>query len=167
MFARRAWSGLAFTLGLGACGPQAQQQAAAPPAVDSAAVRSAASAFWQKWAAADTAGDATAIAAMVGDSARLDVRGLPPMIGRAAFAAAIGPMLKSMKVVSEAITAEATTAISNELAYETGNYTEETLTGGKAATDYGRYAGALRRYADGEWRLAYLMAFSDSTVPKK
>jgi len=167
MLVRRAFPGFAFLVGLAACAPKAEQQAAAAPAIDSAAVRSATAAFWQRWAAADTAGDVAALRAMVGDSARLDVRGLPPMLGRAAFAAALEPMLKAMKVVSEVITPEMTTAISNELAYETGNYTEQTVTDGKAAMNYGRYAGALARYPDGQWRIAYIMVFSDSIVPVK
>jgi len=167
MPARRAVSGLAFIVVLAACTPPAPQQAAAAPVVDSAAVRSATLAFWQRWAAADTAGDVAAIGAMVADSSRVDVRGSPPMIGRAAFVAAAEPMMKAMKVESEVITPETTVAISNELAYETGNYTERTRTGGKAAMNYGRYAGALRKYPDGQWRIAYIMVFSDSTVPVK
>ena len=167
MFTRRACPGLAFLIALAACGPQAQQQAAASPVVDSAAVKSATVAFWQRWAAADTAGDRAALTAMVGDSARLDVRGLSPLLGRAAFAAALEPMIKARKVVSEVITPEATVAISNELAYETGNYTEQTLAAGKVERDYGRYAGALAKYPDGQWRIAYIMVFSDSIVPVK
>ncbi len=167
MFARRAFPGLAFTLALAACAPPAQQQSAAPAAVDSAAVKSAVAALWQRWAAADTAGDVAALGAMVADSARIDVRGLPPFQSRAAWQAASEMAMKSMDITSMTITAEATTAISNELAYESGNYIEQTVTGGKGATDYGRYAGALRKYPDGQWRIAYIMVFSDSTVPVK
>jgi len=34
-------------------------------------------------------------------------------------------------------------------------------------TDYGRYAVAVVKDADGQWRWAYLMAMVDSTVTKK
>src|SRR5262249_36273950 len=61
MSARRPLSTLAFSLGLAACAKQAEQTAAAPPAVDSAAVRTAVSDVWQKWIAADTAGNYTAL----------------------------------------------------------------------------------------------------------
>lgn len=167
MFARRAFPGLSLLIGLAACAPKTEQQAAAAPVVDSAAVQSATAAFWQKWAAAEIAADSATLSAMVGDSARLDVRGLPPLLGRTAYAAAMTPMMKAMKVVSDVITPEMTTAISNELSYGTGNFTEQTLAGGKAATDYGRFAAALHKGADGQWRIAYVMVFSDSTVPAK
>jgi uncharacterized protein (TIGR02246 family) len=167
MLARRAFPSLAFITALAACGPKPTQQAAPPATVDSAAVKSAVSALWQRWVAADTAGDVAALASMVADSARIDVRGMPPFLGRAAWQAATETAMKSMHVASMSITPEMTTAISNELAYETGNYTEQTVTGGKTAMDYGRYAGALRKDPDGQWRIAYIMVFSDSIVPVK
>jgi hypothetical protein len=33
--------------------------------------------------------------------------------------------------------------------------------------EYGRYASAAAKEADGQWRLGYLMAFTDSTVADK
>jgi uncharacterized protein (TIGR02246 family) len=167
MLARRAFPGLAFIIGLAACGPKPTQQAAAPATVDSAAVKSAVADLWTRWAAADTAGNVEALAGMVSDSARLDIRGMPPLLGRAAYKAYAETALKAMDVTAVSIMPEMTTAISNELAYETGNFTEGYTMGGKKMTDYGRYASAVRKDADGQWRVGYIMVFADSTVTAK
>ncbi len=147
------------------CQPPAPPEAAAPPAVDSAAVRSAVAAYWQQWGAASAAGDTAAMGRMMTDSVRVDSKGMPPMLGREAAVAMLGTMLKNMKVDSEVITPDATYPISNELAYDRGHFTEQTTSEGKSRTEYGRYAAAVRKDADGQWRLVYIMAFADSTVP--
>jgi hypothetical protein len=36
--------------------------------------------------------------------------------------------------------------------------------GGKNLVDHGRYAAAVGKDPDGQWRVMYLMAFTDSTV---
>jgi ketosteroid isomerase-like protein len=105
--------------------------------------------------------------ALLTDSVRIDAKGLPPVVGKAGWAAAFESMMKTTKTDSEVITPETTTAISNELAYQTGDYVEVTTTAGKSQTEYGRYAAAIRKDADGQWRLAYIMAFADSTIPVK
>ena len=152
---------------LAACAPKAEEQAAASVAVDSAAVTTAATDYWQRWSAAATAGDLAAMGALLTDSVRIDSKGAPPMIGKAGWAATFEPMMKTSKIDSEVITPEITTVISNELAYQTGDFVETTATAGKSQTEYGRYAAAIRKDADGQWRLTYIMAFADSTVPVK
>jgi ketosteroid isomerase-like protein len=164
---RSASSSAVFAIVLAACAPRVEDQAATPMAVDTAAVVSAATAYWPRWINAVTAGDMAAMGALLTDSVRIDTKGAPPMVGKAAWAAAFGPLMQSMKVNSEIITPEQTTAISNELAYQTGDYVEASTTAGKSSTEYGRYAAAIRKDADGQWRLAYVMAFADSTVPAK
>ena len=104
---------------------------------------------------------------LLSDSVRLDIKSLPPMLGRAGFVATFGPLVKTMKMDSQVITPEQTTAISNELAYQTGDYVETMTATGKTQTEYGRYAAAIAKGADGQWRLSYIMAFADSTVPVK
>ncbi|HLG05663.1 MAG TPA: hypothetical protein VI383_05910 [Gemmatimonadales bacterium] len=163
---RRAVYGIPFALWVAACAPPADRAAAAP-AVDSTAVVAAAADLWQRWIAADTAGNFAALAEMVGDSIRVDVRGMPPMIGREAWRSASETMFKSMKVTSMTVIPDLTIPVSNELVYQTGTYAEGSTTGGKSAVDHGRYALAIRKYPDGQWRFAYVMAFSDSTVPAK
>jgi len=167
MSARRLSLLLALAAGIGACAKKAEETAAAPPAVDSAAVRAAIGDVWQRWIAADTAGNIAALAGMIADSARLDVRGMPPFIGRASVQSFFETLFKTTKVNSESFTPDMTIPISNELAYQNGDYVETMTTKGKASTEYGRYAIAFRKDADGQWRFAYVMAFADSTVPKK
>jgi ketosteroid isomerase-like protein len=167
MSARRWYSLLALAAVVGACAKKAEETAAAPPAVDSAAVRTAIADAWQRWIAADTAGNVAALAAMWGDSARADIRGMPPIMGRAAAQAAFETMLKEGKINAESVTPDMTIPIANDLVYQNGNYTETVTTKGKTATEYGRYALALHKDTDGQWRWAYVMAFADSTVPKK
>jgi ketosteroid isomerase-like protein len=164
---RSALPTLALALIWAACSPPATQQAAAPPAVDSAAVKAAVADLWQRWSAADTAADLAALVEMVGDSARIDVMGLPPMVGRAAWKAAAEAGFKTMKYTSMNIRPEMTVPISNELAYENGSYTEGSVQGKQKQMAYGRYAGALRKYPDGKWRIAYIMVFADSTPAVK
>jgi ketosteroid isomerase-like protein len=152
---------------LTACGPRAASEPAAAPAVDTAAVQSAVAGFWPRWVAAAIAGDTAAMGGLLADSVRIDAKGFAPILGRAAWVTIFATMLKTSKVESETITPEQTTAISNELAYQTGDYRETMTAEGKTQTDYGRYAAAIAKGADGQWRLSYIMAFADSTVPVK
>jgi ketosteroid isomerase-like protein len=164
---RSAFPGLVLAAAIAACAPRPAEQAAAPMAVDTATVVSAAGDYWPRWIAAVTAGDMAAMGALLTDSVRIDSKGLPPLVGKAAWATAWEPMTKTTKVNAETITPEQTTAISNELAYQTGDYVETTTTAGKSQTEFGRYAAAIRKDSDGQWRLAYVMAFADSLVPIK
>lgn len=164
---RSAFPGVVLAAALAACAPTTSERAAAPVAVDTAAVVSAAADYWPRWSAAATAGNMAAMGALMTDSVRIDSKGAPPMVGKAAWAAVFEPMMKTTKIDAEVITPEMTTAISNELAYQTGDFVETMTTAGKSQTDYGRYAAAIRKDADGQWRLVYIMAFADSTVPVK
>ena len=166
MLSRSAFAGVAIAA-LTACAPKAAEQAAAPMAVDTAAVQAAVAGFWPRWIASATAGDTVAMSALLNDSVRIDSRGMPPVLGRAGWMTMFETMLKSMKVESEVITPETTSVVDNDLVYQTGDFAETTTTGGKTQTEYGRYAAAIRKDADGQWRLRYIMAFADSTVPVK
>jgi len=166
MSARSAFSSLVFSLVVAACAPPANQAPAAAP-VDSAAVTAGVADLWQRRVAANTSGNAAALAELVGDSARLDMRGAPPMMGRDALRAFAEAVYRTTKYGSMTITSDMTIPVSNELVYQTGNYTEVATAGGTSNRDHGRYASAVRKDADGQWRVAYLMAFADSTVPVK
>jgi len=151
---------------LAACTKPADQQAAAP-AVDSAAVTAAAISFWQRYGQAVLANDTTAIMGFVDDSVRIDARGMPPLIGKAAVQAQFSPIWKVTKYTAFTVTPDMTIPVSNEMVYQNGSYVEAMTANGKATTDYGRYASALVKGADGQWRVGYIMAFTDSTVAKK
>lgn len=156
----------ALPLFVAACTKPAPEQAAAP-AIDSAAVTAAASTFWQRYGQNVLAGDTTAWLAMVDDSIRVDSRGLPPLIGKAALAATFMPVLRQTRYTGFNVTPDMTIPISNEAVYQNGSYMEASTTGSKSQTEYGRYAAAIVKGADGQWRLGYLMAFSDSVVSAK
>jgi ketosteroid isomerase-like protein len=164
---RRAFPCVILAVALAACAPKAAEQAAAPVAVDTAAVQAALAGFWPRWISAAMAGDTAAMGALLADSVRIDSKGIPPVLGRAGWITVFETMLKTMKVESEVITPEATSVVGNDLAYQTGDFVETTTTAGKTQADYGRYAAAIRKDADGQWRLSYVMAFPDSTVPVK
>jgi ketosteroid isomerase-like protein len=152
---------------LTACGPRAASEPASAPAVDTAAVQSAVAGFWPRWAAAAIAGDTAAMGNLLADSVRIDAKGFPPILGRAGWVTTFATMLKTSRVESETITTEQTAVVSDELVYQTGDYVETVTTGGTSRTDYGRFAAALGKFPDGQWRLTYIMAFPDSTVPVK
>ena len=151
-----------------ACAPPATEQAAAPPVVDSAAVRAAVADLWVRWSGADTAGNVAAIVEMVTDSVRVDIPGMPPILGRASWKAAAEAMYRQFKYDALNMVPEQTLAVSNELAYQRGSFHQgNTDRSGKRSMEYERYATAIRKDADGKWRLAYWMAFTDSTIAIK
>lgn len=160
----RSWL-WALPLFLVACTKPAPQAAA--PAIDSAGVTAAVSAFWQRYGQNVLANDTTAWLTMVDDNARVDSRGLPPLIGKAAVAATFMPIMRMTKYTGFNVTPDMTIPISNGAVYQNGNYMEASTSGGKGQTEYGRYIVALVKGADGQWRLGYIMAFSDSIVPAK
>lgn len=153
-------------LGGVACAKPAEPPAAAP-AVDSAAVTAAVASFWQRYGQAVLAGDTTTMLALFSDSLRVDARGLPPLVGKAAVQAQFSPLWKTTRYTTFTVTPDLTIPVSNELAYQNGSYVEGFTSGGKGMTEYGRYASALMKGPDGQWRLGYIMAFADSTVPAK
>jgi ketosteroid isomerase-like protein len=163
----RSWYGFSLiVVSAAACAPK-EPPAPAPPVVDSTAVKAAVGNVWQQWVTADTAGNIAVMAELVDDSIRIDSKGAPPMIGKAAWQTMAETMRKTSKPLSETITPDLTIAVSNDLAYQNGNYAEEMMAGKKKTTDYGRYAAALEKGADGKWRIRYIMAFSDSIVAAK
>ena len=167
MSARSTLFRLAAALTLAACAKPAEQAGMAAPAVDSAAVVAAIGDFWQRWTTADTSNNLDAALAMIADSARIDIRGMAPIMGRAGWKAVAEPMMKTTKTTSLMVMPDETVPVTNELVYQSGSYMEGTTTGGKRMMEHGRYATAIRKEADGQWRMSYIMVFADSTLPVK
>jgi len=171
MRARRGYCGLTVVAALAACAPRPAPVDEKPlaTAVDSTAVKAAVGALWQKMIAADTAEDVAGVAALVSEKGRFDERGVPPMLGRAAWQATAEPMIKGRDVQAFSVSPEMTMPMSNDLAYEIGSYSETYMDRKtrKTSTDHGRYATAIGKDPDGQWRFVYVMAFVDSTVAVK
>ncbi|HEU5217435.1 MAG TPA: nuclear transport factor 2 family protein [Gemmatimonadales bacterium] len=164
----RLWSGFALlVVSAAACAPK-EPAPIPPPAIDSTKVRAGVDDLWRQWVDADTAGNLPAMSALVDDSIRIDSKGGPPIEGKAAYQSFAETMLKGTDVLTEVITPDQTVVVSNELAYQNGNYVETTMSAKKKKiVEYGRYAAAIRLGADGKWRIRYIMAFSDSSVAAK
>jgi len=153
-----------------ACAPaESPPPEAAAPGVDTAAVMAGVADLWSRWAVADTADDLDGILALLNEDGRLDLKGFPPLLGREAARAAMGPLYAQVDYLEATATPSFTIAISSALAHQAGTYMERyTLEGQKGEmTDHGRYAAALAKGADGQWRWAYMMAMVDSTVTRK
>ena len=163
MRSRARWYGVSLCFLVAACPPATVQQAAAP-AVDSAAVSAGIAELWQRWTAADIAGDSVALFDMVTDSARADFRGSPPVLGRDAWKAFVTAAFKQVDITAAEIHPEMTVPISNDLAYQVGGYNETVIMGKVTTPIQGRYAAAFQRGADNRWRAAYLMVFADTTI---
>ncbi|MBM4187779.1 MAG: hypothetical protein FJ206_10775 [Gemmatimonadetes bacterium] len=152
-----------------ACAQAAEPPPAATATVDSAAVVAAARDAVTRTGAAEVAGNATEYAAQFLTSARIDYPGLPALIGRPAIEAAATAFFaeRDHSVVTQ--TPTSTTAAEAGLAYEMGTYLSTYTTKGSPAamTEFGRYAAAIVKDGDGQWRLSYMMAFPDSTRPAK
>lgn len=159
-----------LAMSLQACAPAGETTpASTTPAVDTAAVLAGISETWAKWAVADTAENVDAIVALATEDARFDFRGMPPMVGREGARSTMGPAYKQLDYLEASVSPATTVAISNELAHQTGTYRERYTMKGTAGemTDYGRYAAALVKESDGQWRWAYMMGMVDSTTTKK
>lgn len=155
---------------LAACAPkEAPAPAAAAPAVDTAAVVAGVADLWTKWAVADTAENLAAMMTLMTEDGRIDVKGMAPMMGRAAAQAAMTELYGQVNYLEASATPGFTVAISNELAHQMGTYLERYTMKGKKGemTDFGRYAAALVKSPDGQWRWAYFMVMVDSTVTTK
>ena len=136
----------------------------ATPAVDTAAVTQAAADFGARFAAAEKSGNADSVFAMYAADVRLDVQGMPPIVGRAALDAAVRPMFGTRTITDMQLAPNETAVVSNDLVLQGGTFTETYVEKKKTRVEHGRYASSIVRGSDGQWRFGYLMAIIDSTV---
>jgi len=165
---RSTWAGALFVLALVGCAPK-EAPVAAAPAVDTAAVMAGLADAWNRWAVADTAGNLDALMDVFAEDGRIDAKGFPPMLGRAAAREMFSPLYAQVDYFEASATPANTVVISNELAHQSGTVVERYTTKGQPGemTDYARYAAAFVKGADGLWRWGYMMYMIDSTVTKK
>ncbi|HEV8357020.1 MAG TPA: nuclear transport factor 2 family protein [Gemmatimonadales bacterium] len=154
-------AGLALLLAA-ACAQPAPEQTAAAPAVDSAAARAGMTALRNRYIAGQTAGDASAVAALFSDSAAVDLYGVPKLRGRAAIEAAFKADYAARKYTMTEIMPAETSVRTSTGGSEIGTYHDMHDAKGKVDQEWGRYLVGMAKGADGQWRLDYLMAFPDS-----
>jgi uncharacterized protein (TIGR02246 family) len=160
--------GLAVLLGAAlACAKAEPPPPPPPPAIDSAGVTQAAADLWNRYATADTTGNVDAVLALYTDDARLDIQGMPPIVGRAALDSVIRPMSSTRRITAFSISPVTTLVVSNDLVLQGGTFMETFVENKKMRTEYGRFASSIAHGADGQWRIAYLMGIIDSTVGRK
>ncbi|MEK6689435.1 MAG: hypothetical protein AABZ01_13380 [Gemmatimonadota bacterium] len=149
------------------CTPAAE----APPPVDATAHEAAAAALWPRYGDAVLAANLEGVMTLYSDMATVDVKGFPPM-DKPALMKLLGELFATTRTTEFTVTPEYTHVVGEGLVHQAGRYREATVPTGEAAatgkpmTEYGRFAGALVREADGQWRIMYLMAFTDSTVTR-
>ncbi len=158
--------GSAMALAVG-CAPAAE----APPPVDTTAHEAAAAALWSSYGDAVLAGNLEGVLTLYSDLATVDVKGFPPM-DKPALTKLLGELFATARTTEFTVTPEYTHVVGEGLVHQAGRYREATVPTGEAAatgkpmTEYGRFATAIGRGTDGQWRIMYLMAFTDSTVTR-
>lgn len=160
---RRATPPALLLLLAAACTPPAGEPAAT---VDVAAGEQAVAAFWAAFSEAEVAENVNVLAGMYMEQAVIDVKGFAPIMGRAALTEIMTQMTQGADISRFEVTPEYTNVVSAHQVHQAGSYVEDVSREGTAATEFGRYAMSLVQEADGQWRIAYLMAFTDSTVTR-
>jgi uncharacterized protein (TIGR02246 family) len=128
---------------------------------DTAADVAAIGAVREAYIAAETAGDAAAVAALYADNATLMPSNGAAVSGKAAIEAFLVAEYAAMSAAP--IVTPRETKVAGDMAYDTGS-TVMTLTpkaGGKAMTVNGKYAVTLARQADGSWKITNLIYNED------
>jgi ketosteroid isomerase-like protein len=157
---------LAALLLSAACAPAADTPAAAA-AVDTAAAIQGLDALRNQYITLEVAGDAAGLAALHADSAGVDIFGLPRLRGRPAIQAAFTTDFAARKYTLAEIVPLSRNVRTNTDATEIGTYHSMHDVKGRIDHEWGRYIGAFTKGPDGQWRIAYVMAFPDSTKVDK
>jgi ketosteroid isomerase-like protein len=130
---------------------------------DTAAVRVAITAQAQKYTTAALAGDAVTIATLFTEDARAEYAGFPSAVGRAAIQALYEGFFKANKIKVWEDTIRQVNAPSADIVSAGGNVHSFAEENGKPVHAWWRYSAAYKKGADGLYRIAYIMAFPDST----
>ena len=156
----RIWALLALAA---ACSPAAEEQAAAPAAPDTAAVRAELQGHVDRWVQYAMAGDAAGIASLYTEDATYAGYGFPTTTGRANLQTGNAGYYGGVKVISVQATVEAAAAPAPGIATARGTYADVLDSNGVTISSWWRWAAAYRQGADGLWLMSYHMAFPDST----
>ena len=156
----RIWALLALAA---ACSPAAEEQAAAPAAPDTAALRAELQGQADRWVQYALAGDAAGVAGLYTDDATYAAYGIPTTTGRANVEALFAGYFGAFKITSAQLTVQAAASPGPGIATARGIYTDVADSSGVTVSSWWRWAGAYRQGADGQWLLSYNIAFADST----
>jgi uncharacterized protein (TIGR02246 family) len=132
---------------------------------DTAADVAAINAVREAYIAAETAGDAAAVAALYADNATLMPSNRPAVSGKPAIEAFLREQYAAMSMAVTVTPRE--TKAAGDVGYDTGS-TVVTLTpkaGGKAMPSNGKYGVTLARQADGSWKITNLIYNEDMPMP--
>lgn len=146
-----------------ACTPPPDAPAAADAAVDTTAALRGLDELRNRYIAFNTAGDAAGLAALYADSAGLDILGLPRLRSRSAIQAAFVADFAARKFTLTEIMPLSRNVRTESEATEIGTFHNMFTVNGAVTHEWGRYIGAFMKRADGQWEIAYIMAFADST----
>ena len=146
-----------------ACRSGADAPSPAAAAVDTAAALRGLDELRTRYIALNTAGDAAGLAALHADSAGVDILGVPRLRNRSAIQTAFAADFAARKFTLTEITPLSRTVRTDAEATEIGTYHNMFTMNGVGTHEWGRYVGAFAKRADGQWEIAYLMAFADST----
>jgi ketosteroid isomerase-like protein len=164
---RHAPPGALSTLMLVASCASKEAPVAAGPAVDTAAVVAGVTDAWNRMAAAEVAGDVEALVATTTPTFRFDAMGAPPLIGQEAARTVWAGLFAETDYTDVVITPDLAVALTSDLAHSAGVFRSRYIAKGVARSDFGRFAAALAKGPDGQWRATYIMSMTDSTVTSK
>ena len=148
---------------LAACASPAPEAPAPPPPPDPAAVRTAIENLGQQYKDYILNADAPGIASLFTEDGRFEVYGYPSMAGRQAIEAGMRSGFAAAKFKAWDVTYNEAGPLGADIATGGGTVHEVTEVNGKEAHAWYRWAGAYRKGADGHYKIAFLMAFPDST----
>lgn len=154
---------LAGLVAFAACNAPAVETAAAPPAPDTAAVRTEIQALLDRTEASYLAGDAAAVAATYADSAIAEFQGFPTAIGRPAIESSYAQYFAANRLKVAEMTIGSVSPTSPATATTLGAYHSFGESAGKPVHQWWRYLAAYEKGADGQWKISYIMAFVDSS----
>lgn len=160
----RVW--IAVFLGAAmACAKAEPPPPPAAPTVDTVAVNQGLDDFWARWSRTLTdSSTAEGYASLYSVDARLDIPGMPPILGRTALETVLRPIFAARDYVGAESNRHTTLVVNNDLALQGGTFIETYVENKKTLAEYGRFAGSIARGPDGQWRLVYIFAVVDSTV---
>ena len=155
---------MAVVIILAGCTRPAPEPPPCPPAPPSAEwVRSSIESVAQHYKVYTLNGDARGIASLFTRTGRLELSGLPSLVGPRAISEGLAGVFKSARSTAWDLTFTDVRSLDPEIATAAGSVHERLEAGGKERQRWSRWTAAYRREADGYYRIIYLLGFPDST----